>query len=264
MDYTIQYLISDNFALDGGAMFGVVPKTIWANAIPPDEQNRIPLACRLMILKGRGRTILIDAGVGDKWGEKERGIYSIQNLKLLSGLQDEITDVVITHLHFDHVGGLTYLDAAGISQLRFPNARHFIPKRNYEHALSPGLRERASYLSQNLAPLEHANLILTSDGDEIIPGITVHESNGHTIGLQWILIKNKDETYAYPSDLIPTHHHIPIPYVMGYDLCATTSMKEKEDFLKRAVAENWKVIFEHDRELEIGQIVHSNGKYKLA
>lgn len=246
--YSVQSYIATSFGLDGGAMFGSVPKVLWERKIAPDEQNRIPLVSRLLVLTGNKRQILVDVGCGRKWSEKEQKIYSFSypSDKRLHEVFPDVTDVVLTHLHFDHGGGLTYLDDEGELQLSFPNARHYVQQANWEVARFPGPREQATYLEQNVGPLKDADLKLTTGTEEILPGISVHQANGHTQGLQWLTLSDAKQTLACPSEMIPTAHHIGVPWIMGYDLCAETTLKEKAGFLDAAIAGDWIVFFGHD------------------
>lgn len=233
------------FRLDGGAMFGSVPKALWARDAPPDESNRILLATRSLIIEDGGRKMIVDVGCGDKWSEKNRAIFCIEDTPYAP--VPGVTDVLLTHLHFDHAGGVSRFAADGRSpEPCYPNARHFVSAANLENAQSPNVRERASYLAENVDVLASTELTLTQPEQGIWPGVTVHESNGHTHGLHWVKISDGGTTVVFPADLIPTSHHLPVPYVMGYDICAETSMNEKRDLVDRAVAENWVVVFEHD------------------
>ncbi len=263
--YEITSFISDYVWLDGGAMFGAVPKTLWSKKIKPDEKNRIKLACRLLLLKSDSKTILVDTGCGRKWNEKLKGIYAIEYVsKPVQEQVSGVTDLVFTHLHFDHGGGVSYLDKAGKLQLSFPDAVLYIQESHLAHARNPGQRESASYLAENIEPLVDAKLAPTFDGQEILPEIKVNVANGHTKGLQWLLIGNGRGALAYPSDLIPTSHHLPVPYVMGYDLHAELAMKEKEEFLKQAVENEWVVVFQHDAEVPAAMVtVDEKGRYVM-
>lgn len=258
-NYEISCLVTDRFRLDGGAMFGSVPKVLWSKLIGADERNRIALVCRVLVVRDAtqpSRLILIDVGMGRKWKEREQNIYAIEHLYNLaaSPLASSVTDLILTHLHFDHGGGISSYNSEGNLTLNFPEATVFLQKKNWLHAQSPGIREQASYLPENITPLLSAALQLTHNGEDLLPEIRVFCSDGHTHGLQWVLIGSGKGAVAYPADLIPTRHHIPIPYVMGYDLCAERSMNEKEMFLARAVQDEWIVVFEHDSEVSAGVI----------
>lgn len=265
-NYSLSVLETESFRLDGGAMFGSVPKTLWSKKIAADSENRIGLVSRSLILRDQSRVIVVDVGLGRKWTEKETQIYAIQT-KLSQPLEKTIagvTDVILTHLHFDHASGISYLDQHGTNVLSFPQARVFLAERNLTHAKNPNIRERASYLHHTLEPLQNSNLCFSNDGQEILPAISVFYSEGHTHGLQWVLIGEGKGAVAYPADMIPTAHHIPIAYVMGYDLCAETTMKEKAEFLKRAWKEEWVVVFEHDAETCAGTIhCDKDGRFSL-
>ena len=265
--YDISVLVTDRFRLDGGAMFGVVPKPLWDKRIPGDERNRIQLACRSLVIKNGSETILVDVGAGRKYNDKQKDIYVFdpQFEPTLEKQVPGVTSVIVTHMHFDHGGGISYYDDSGKAQLSFPQARIYLQEKNFERAQNPGPRELATYFPENVEPLKNAKLTLTKDAQEIFPGITVFQLNGHTDGLQWILVKHGSEALAFPSDLIPTAHHVALPYVMGYDLCASTTMREKESFLTQAVAENWWVVFEHDADNAIARLGrNSKGVYEVA
>lgn len=256
------------FRLDGGAMFGSVPKNLWSKRISADEENCIRLATRCLLVHDpkAQRRFLIDVGMGDKWGEKQRQIFRIENRSPIEvGIApDSVTDVVLTHLHFDHAGGISRINAHGSLDLVYPSARVYVQAENLENARNPTLKEKASYLEENIAPLENCELI-TIDGDvEIHPGIRVHRVDGHTKGQQWIEIFSDSQHLFFPTDLVPTQHHLPIPFHMGYDACAQTVLKEKEHFLQRAVQEHAIVVFEHDADLEACTVVlDSRGHYAV-
>lgn len=249
------------FRLDGGAMFGAVPKALWNREAPADEENRILLATRSLVVEDGGRKLIVDLGCGDKWNEKSRAIFCIPEGPYVP--VPGVTDVLLTHLHFDHVGGVSRFEG-GEAVPNYPDAKHYVSKSNYENARHPNVRERASYLAENLDPLLKVDLTLTSDGQEIWPGLTVHEANGHTHGLHWVKLSDGGETIVFPSDINPTSKHLPIPYVMGYDMCAEVAMADKRRLLEQAAAEGWVVVFEHDPELGAGRVaLDDRGRPKI-
>ena len=264
--FEIQEVLFGTFRLDGGAMFGSVPKNLWSKRIPADAENCIPLAARCLLVKSAGRKILIDVGLGEKWEDKQKTIFAIHNTpaKDLPFRPDEITDIVLTHLHFDHAGGISRWGGEGEkkAELNYPNARIFLQEANYLNAKEPSLRERASYLPENVAVLKDADLKLINGDSEILPGIWVHRVDGHTVGQQWIELRHESESILYPTDLIPTSHHVPLPFTMGYDICAATVMKEKEYFLEYARTRNALVVYEHDSLVAASRItLDSRGQY---
>ncbi len=254
--YKIGVTSLESFALDGGAMFGSVPKTLWEKKIPADAENRIPLTTRVLLIEGPEGKLLVDCGCGTDWSEKLRAIFKIAPLhnRGVKELFPDVNVVVLTHLHFDHGAGVTYRAADGTHLLSFPGARHIVQKSNWERANHPGVRERASYLEGTVTGLQSATLELVEDGFSLWPGISLHRSDGHTKGLQWVLLRDQKEIIAYPSDLIPTAYHVSTPFVMGYDLWPEKTMEEKELFLESASRENWLIIFEHDAETIGGRV----------
>lgn len=256
------------FRLDGGAMFGTVPKNIWSRRIPPDDENRIRLATRSLLIDTGERLFMADVGNGDKWPDKLRRIYAFQNFSdRETGFDSEaVTDIVLTHLHFDHAGGISRYQPGSLTDLElcYPRARIYLQTDNYENAKNPNPRERASYLEENVLVLERAKLVLTHGSQEIEPGIWVHQVNGHTRGHQWLEVKNGAESIVFPADLVPTSHHLPLPFSMGYDISAGTLLEEKEDFLSRAVAHHWIVVFEHDPDIPAARVkMDEKGQYVL-
>ncbi len=262
--FSIECINFGFFRLDGGAMFGSVPKNLWAKKIPADEENCIRLATRCLLIRDKNRVFLVDVGNGDKWTDKQRQIFGFQNLTPALDARS-VTDVVLTHLHFDHAGGISHWvngDPAKLA-LTYPQARIYLQESNFQNAQKPNIRERASYLRENVEPLKDASVTLCRGTQEIYPDIWVHQVNGHTEGQQWIEIKNGNTSLVYPTDLIPTSHHLPLPFVMGYDICVKTILKDKEDFLNQALTRDSIIVFEHDPEVaavrikrdEKGQIV---------
>jgi len=260
--YELHSIETGRFGLDGGAMFGIVPRTLWSKLNPPDDQNRIDLALRVLLVMGNKRNILVDNGIGTKFSEKYRKIYKIDHSKynLESSLKrfnletGDITDVILTHLHFDHAGGSTY-EEDGEYKLMFPNAAYYVQKANYEWALTPNDKERGSYLKENFVPvLEKGKLQLVEGKFEIIPHIDVIISDGHTVGLQLVKVSDERNTLVYCADLIPTTSHIKIPYIMGYDIGPLKIMREKKELLSLACNDNWTLFFEHDVMTEAAKV----------
>lgn len=253
--YQIESLTTGTFALDGGAMFGVVPKLLWNSKIPSDESNRIPLSLRSLLIKGEGRIILIDAGIGEKWSPKQIEMFDIHQsksplemaLKERGVALEDVTDLIITHMHFDHIGGATRYDSNRKLIPTLPNAKVYVQKTNWEHANQPNEKDKASYLSENFLPLEEFGLVDLIDGEKtILPGIHLIPTNGHTIGQQMVKIGEGKHSLLYCGDVVPTSAHLPIPWVMGYDLYPMTTIEEKKEYLPKAAKENWILFFEHD------------------
>jgi glyoxylase-like metal-dependent hydrolase (beta-lactamase superfamily II) len=242
-----------SFLLDGGAMFGVLPKALWSKVYPPDEQNRIQMVTRSLIIEDGDRKMIVDLGCGDKWHPKMREIFGLSSepYKPVHG----VTDVLLTHLHFDHSGGISRYGEDGKSIVaNYPDAKHYVSLVNYENGRKPNAREKASYLRENIDILESLDSGFLDDGDEVLPGISVHRSDGHTTGLMWVTVSDGGETIAYPTDLCPTSKHLPITYSLGYDMCAETGMREKHAFLQQAVDGKWLVVFEHDAYLPAARL----------
>lgn len=267
--YTIE---TGDFKLDGGAMFGVVPKTLWAKGIKADEYNRIQMTMRCLLIKSKqtGRIYLIDNGAGTKFNEKMADIYKLdystknleQSLNQQGFTVDDITDVVFTHLHFDHCGGTTYYDENENLAFTFPNAQYHVVKSHWETAINPNARERASFLPENIEPLKQSNkLNLVEENHEYEPGFTTLIMNGHTIGQQLPVLSSGDKTLVYGADLLPTHVHVPLPWVMGYDMYPAQTLQEKERFLKDAANSSWHIFLEHDAEKEIIQIEQDGRRF---
>lgn len=243
--------------LDGGAMFGSVPKNIWEKRITADNENCIRLATRSMLIRHKDRVFLTDVGMGDKWNDKQRQIFAVQNTPIseLGFDRSSVTDIILTHLHFDHAGGISrFKPGSSDLELVYPNAQVYLQKDNLENAQSPSLRERASYLVENVRVLEKAKLNLITGDVEIYPGIWVHQVNGHTVGQQWIEVRSGNESIVYPTDLVPTSHHLPIPFNMGYDICADTVMKEKEHFASYVMKRDALIVFQHDEKVAAARI----------
>ncbi len=253
--YKLSIVESGFFGLDGGSMFGIIPKQLWQKTNPSDEANRIKLSTRHLLLESENRKIIIDTGMGDKWDDKLKKIYAVDdNTTMESALKekglkvDDITDVILTHLHFDHTGGSTTLKNRKLFPA-FPNAKYYVQKQNYDWAMKPSERDKGSYLKENFVPLFEEGLLNFTIGnanlDDEIEFIVV---NGHTFGQQMVKISNGSDTFLFCGDLIPTSSHIPLPYIMGYDLQPLVTLQEKKRFLRQIVGENWKLFFGHDPE----------------
>jgi glyoxylase-like metal-dependent hydrolase (beta-lactamase superfamily II) len=237
---------------------------MWSTFCPPDEKNRITLATRSLILRSHERCVLIDVGNGSKWNEKLRNIFMFEDPSTPPPFNpEEVTDVILTHLHFDHAGGISQYDESGKLRLTYPNARHYLQRANFETACAPSLRERASYLPENVHILEQGDLQLLEGTAQALPGVTVHPVNGHTLGQQCVEVSADDTMIFFASDLVPTSHHLPVPYNMGYDICASTILEEKQRFLSEIEARNGIIVFEHDPEVAAARI-HTNSRGHFA
>lgn len=250
--YSLHVIESGSFALDGGAMFGIIPKPLWQNNNPPDEMNRIKLFARNLLLVSDSKKILIDTGIGNFWDEKFKRIYDLdysvsesKNLKKLNINSEEITDVILTHLHFDHTGGSTRLEN-GKWIPNFPNAKFHVQQKHFEWALNPSERDKGSFIKERFLPLAEEGLLNLKDDTSFDDEIELIIINGHTFFQQIIKISDGSKTLLYCGDLLPFSTHIPLPYVMGYDLQPLVTVQEKKNILQRAMEENWILFFEHD------------------
>jgi methylmalonyl-CoA epimerase len=252
-DLELVSLYDGFFALDGGAMFGAVPKTLWAKQTPPDSLNRIRLAMRPLLVRGV-RTMLIDAGLGDKENARFHEMYGVDRELHLddalaeAGMSAEDIDVVLaTHLHFDHAGGFTRRDASGRVTPRFPRARYIVRRGEWHDATNPNERNRASYLAENFVPLMEAGVLELVDEDQtIIPGVRVRRTGGHTAHHQIVMFESGGSRAAYLADLMPTTAHVPLPWIMGYDLFPMETLAFKRAFVDEAIERKLLLLFEHD------------------
>ncbi|PWN07337.1 MBL fold metallo-hydrolase [Rhodohalobacter mucosus] len=265
---------SGRFMLDGGAMFGVVPKTLWSRQIPADDKNRIPMAMRCLLVKSMntGRIYLVDNGSGNKFSEKMIGIYGLdyEHSDLISSLgqagvqPEEVTDMVFSHLHFDHCGGTTEYDESGNLTEVFPNARYHVNKRHWETANHPNAREKASFFAENLEPIEKSGrLNLVNDRHTFEDGFTTLPMDGHTIGQQLPVLSDSKRTVIFAADLLPTFAHVPLPWVMGYDMVPVQTLEEKEAFLDEAVEKGWFLFLEHDASNEVITVKKEDRKFSM-
>ena len=260
--------------LDGGAMFGVVPKTLWERRIAPDEKNRIPLGMRCLLIEHPDALVLVDTGAGDKESEKFHSIYGIENApvgdvgptQLESALAEagftpgDVALVIDSHLHFDHAGGNTRRGDDGAPVLSFPNARYIVRRGEWNWAHHTNERTSASYFAHNFDPLEAAGVLDLVDTDaEVLPGISLRHTPGHTPHHQGVLITSGNERMFYLADLAPTSSHVPLPWIMGYDVEPLVSLETKRRMWAQAADEAWTVVFEHDSVNAWGRI-HADGK----
>ncbi len=253
--------------LDGGAMFGVVPRTLWEKQTPPDDRGRILLAMRPLVVRGV-RTMLIDAGLGDKDDAKFQDIYGVDRSRNLdmtlteAGLRPEDIDIVLaSHLHFDHCGGFTYRTADGRIRPKFPRAQHVVRRGEWDDATHPHERNRASYLPDNFVPLADAGVLQLVDEDRtIMPGVRVKRTGGHCMHHQVIYIESGGETAVFAADLVPTTAHLPNPWIMGYDLYPMDTLAAKKTFFADVVEKSALVFFEHDPAVAAAYIREDKGK----
>ena len=260
------------FALDGGAMFGVVPKILWQKENPSDELNRIDMRTRCLLMQDEKnkRNILVDCGLGDKDSQqfKERFKISPYELDLALAkfalLPENITDVIATHFHFDHMGGLTKFDNDGKLISRFPKAKIWAQKRNWKHAWNPNEKDRASYLKDNFAIYDGESLLELLDGpEEILPGIRVQISEGHTVGMQHPMVFDNNLSLLYCADIIPMSAHVRVPWVMGYDCFPLTTMEEKKKILQEAEERETIIFFEHCPHMHGARVRHNGKDYEV-
>jgi len=252
-DFELTVLSDGNYYMDGGAMFGVVPKVMWEKRIKPDERNTIPLALNSLLVRTGDHNVLIETGIGNKLNEKSQAIYRNQALLMKSFEQadvspDEIDVVINTHLHFDHCGWNThYKDGKAVAT--FPRATYYVQQGELEHAHEQHERDRVSYMTDNYDPLIQSGQMKLLQGDaEIVPGISVKVYRGHTRDLQAVLIRSQGKVAAYPSDLLSDAKHLDPTWVLGFDLYPLDTIANKHLFYSAAIPEQWLVVFTHDHE----------------
>ncbi len=281
--FELHWIETGDLWLDGGAMFGVVPKALWSRQLPPDAQNRIPMTMRCLLIRSlnTGRLYLVDNGAGNKFNEKMSSIYGLDygpqdekrletSLARASIQPSEITDLIFTHLHFDHCGGTTDWVDGQLSHI-FPNARYHVHRNHFRTATEPNPREQASFLPDNVGPITTASdrLSLVPESQAHAnqpvhePGLEALVMNGHTLGQQLPKISCDDTHLVFVADLLPTAQHVPLVWVMGYDMFPTQTLKEKQAFLEQAAAEQWWLLMEHDRHHECIQVGNIDGRWKV-
>ena len=262
--------------LDGGAMFGVVPKPLWERRIRADERNRIQLGMRCLLIEHERGLVMIDNGAGNKENAKFHEIYGVENagqesrtlledgLREIGVRAEDVSLMIDTHLHFDHAGGNTWVDGGGVVRPTFPNARYVFQHGEYDWATHTNERPAASYFAHNFEPVVAAGQFDFVSGEvEVWPGITLIPTPGHTPHHQSVLIESDGARAFYPADLMPTSAHIPLPWIMGYDVEPLRTLETKRVILKRAVAEEWLVVFEHDASVLSGRIMVDGKGYGL-
>lgn len=253
-DFRLYSLNDGVFRLDGGAIFGVVPKTLWEKKARPDDLNRVPLGLNPLLIRTGTDNILVDTGIGGKGDEKFRSVYAIERASTLTGSlaaiglrPEEITVVINTHLHFDHAGGNTFVDAGGQIRPVFSKARHIVQRGEWEAANAPNERTQASYRQEDFLPVMKDGLFELVEGDsEVVKGVSVFRTSGHNRDIQLVRVTSGGETAVYLSDIVPTVAHLEYPYIMGYDLFPLETLKAKKEILVRAAKERWLLVFVHD------------------
>jgi glyoxylase-like metal-dependent hydrolase (beta-lactamase superfamily II) len=263
--------------LDGGAMFGVVPKPLWERRIVPDVRNRIPLAMRCLLVEHEVGPILIDTGAGNKEDAKFHDIYGIENrgadgrTRLEDGLRqvgirpEDVAIVINTHLHFDHAGGNTWRDAGGVIHPTFPNARYVVQAGEYDYATHTNERTAASYFPHNFTPVAERRMFDFAQGDQIAaPGVSLVRTPGHTPHHQGVLLESEGERAFYLADLAPTTAHLPLPWIMGYDVEPLVTLETKRRIMRRALDEDWLLVFEHDAATPWGRVAFDGKAYGLS
>ena len=269
--YTLHPIETGRFALDGGAMFGIVPKPLWERRIPADDRNRIPLAMRCLLLKGGGRVALIDCGIGDVFDDTFRERYAVdhdvhelhRSLAEAGVAAEEVTDLILTHLHFDHAGGVTRRTEAGALALTFPRARHHVQRTHWHWARDPAPKEANSFWQEDLDVLEASGQLCFADGEaELLPGMHAMLVSGHTRAQQMVRISGPKRTLVFVADLLPTTAHLGPAWTMAYDVEPLVTGQEKKAFLERALEGGWDLFFEHDPEVVVAGLAREQERFR--
>jgi glyoxylase-like metal-dependent hydrolase (beta-lactamase superfamily II) len=269
-DYRVEIVPDAEFRLDGGAMFGVVPRNLWSRVCPPDDQNRIRMNMNCVFIDSGNERILIETGIGDKWSEKHESMYGItrarslgDSVRELAGVEPEaITIVINTHLHFDHAGGNTRYDESGKVVPAFPNARYFVSRAEIAHADSPSERDRASYLPDNWQALKETGQLEPKPAEyEVVPGLSMETHVGHNRSMQcWRLTRDGQTIFGF-ADLVPMRPHVQLPWIMGYDLFPVETLESKRKLIPQAAREGWLCLFYHEPDNPLCRLKESDGKF---
>jgi glyoxylase-like metal-dependent hydrolase (beta-lactamase superfamily II) len=270
-NYRVEIVPDTEFRLDGGAMFGVVPRNLWSKVCPPDDQNRIRMNMNCVFIETGSERILIETGIGRKFPDKQARMYGItreraltDSLRAIAGVgPEDITIVINTHLHFDHAGGNTEVSTDGKVVPSFPNARYFVSRAEFEHGEQPTERDRASYLPDNWRPVkENGQLELKEANYEVVPGLSMETHPGHNRTMQcWRLEQNGQTIFGF-ADLVPMRAHVAFPWIMGYDLYPVETLTAKKVLLPKAAEEGWLCLFYHDPDVPLGRLVEEDGKLR--
>lgn len=269
--FEIFSILENSFKIDGGAMYGVVPKIIWQKLNPPDADNMVKLDINLLLVKADGENILIDAGIGDALSERQKKMFGVEKPSGLDkGLSEagigpeDIHLVLLTHLHADHAGGVVKPDRDGKKLPRFPNARHVVQLKEWMEAMEPDERTSATYFTSNLKLLEQERLLELIDGeDQVADGVKLINTGGHTPGHQAVLIEDGEAKIIWPGDIIPSTYHIRMPYVAAVDLLPRETMQQKKKFLRMCSEEGWLLAFDHDLKVKLGKLEQKEGGFSV-
>lgn len=257
-DFEATLIQKDIFALDGGAMFGTVPKNLWSRKYQSDDQNRIDLSGSILFVNANGRKIIVETGIGSKYSEKEKEIFKIRNIvspdEALSHLNlkpEDIDIVILTHLHFDHAGGST-VESEGEIILVYENAKYIVQRDEFKAARNPNERTEASYRAKDFEPLnDSGNLVLIDGEEEISEGVKVMKTGGHSKGHQVVFFESNNEELLHIGDIVPTSVHLPLPYIMAYDICPLDTLDVRKDLYRKAIEEEMSVVFSHDLDQKV-------------
>lgn len=268
--FRLRVIPDRTFLIDGGSLFGVIPKPLWNRNLETDRENRVLLGCNSLLVETDKEKIIIDLGLGDKYNEKTREIYGIKEGRtLIDSLEEtgEINRIVLTHLHFDHIGWITRKSPDGQIRLTFPQAEIIVQRREWEAANQPNELDRGTYLPENINPMAKTDKLHLVDGDvEILPGIKLIHTAGHSAGHQIVKIESEGKVALFWGDILPTTHHLQLPYIAAYDIDPHTTLSWKKKLLPQAERESWINIFEHNPRRRAGYIKltgHPINRYRL-